>query len=535
MKPIYTFNGIGRAVACMLLALLGAVSAAAQTDYISSSRDIESDRFEDLDGGYGLLIISPNKDLVFNVGNSAVKATTRLNGRNAKGDYEYYIIVDANETHRPKVEISRRGSVYKTELVQDLKADFMTAFRVEEIAVPIRLDNQTKPNDAYLDATKAELEFSTPISGLQVKLSPRLAGTETKTGLSKTDNKIFITSVVIPVEQIKQAKAALEEARNEHDALEKKLTSGSYNGTDAEWTRLDELEAKANEAAKTLSEMTNVEIFSEGTNRLNIDISDLGPRVKKCYAVLQLVIEKSVFVTECSAYMNEGARLFGLRKYGDARAAYFNALNAKDVIINMRPTINAAIAECDSCLFYEKLAVGAIKRFNEMRKNGNATQREAAKYASAASEFLGILNNYNPDEFYTSRIEKFGTFLADIPLSLKFTIVEWKTLHEGNALPGIEVWAYYGTEPLSATMFPTDRKFRKLTESRAGEFSQVSVSDGQGKAAIELNRKSLPKGFLFRPTGNKEVKIKYLDFNDLMRQATGTYMEKQFRLKMYVK
>ena len=32
-----------------------------------------------------------------------------------------------------------------------------------------------------------------------------------------------------------------------------------------------------------------------------------------------------------------------------------------------------------------------------------------------------------------------------------------------------------------------------------------------------------------------DIKIKYMTMNELMYQAHGTYIEKQFRLKMYVK
>lgn len=530
-----TYNRTIHILTCLFAALLCALPITAQTEYITSSRTMDADRFEDLDGGYGLLVISPHKDLIFNMVDAGVKYTSRMNGRTADGNCEYYIIVDAASTHHPKVEISRRGNVYKTEIVENLKADYMVAFRVEEVTNPIRYDNQTSANDVRFNAKEAELEFTTTIKDLKVKLSPLLGAGEPTTKVSKADNNIYVTTVVIPVERIKEAKESSDRLTAEHDALEAKLTSGSYEASNDEWEKEEELKRQADEAARNYSEMVCVEIFSEGSNHLSIDISDMGPRTKKCYAVLPLVIEHSVFVTECSAYMSEGGRLFAQRKYGDARAAYLNALSSKDLIPNMRPTIDASISECDSCIFYEKLAVGAIKRFNEMRKNGNATQREAAKYASAASEFLGILNNYNPDEFYTSRIEKFDKFLADIPLNIKFTTVEWKTLMEGNPLQGIELWAYYGTMPITSAMFPTDRKFRKMLDSHAADFTQLGVSDANGKVAIELNRQKLPTGILFRPKDNKDVKIKYLEFNDLMRQARGTYMEKQFRLKMYTK
>ena len=45
----------------------------------------------------------------------------------------------------------------------------------------------------------------------------------------------------------------------------------------------------------------------------------------------------------------------------------------------------------------------------------------------------------------------------------------------------------------------------------------------------------MPAGFIFRPDNDANAKIKYMSAAELLRQAQGTYMEKQFRLKMYTK
>ena len=55
-----------------------------------------------------------------------------------------------------------------------------------------------------------------------------------------------------------------------------------------------------------------------------------------------------------------------------------------------------------------------------------------------------------------------------------------------------------------------------------------------GELELNLVRKSLPKGFFFRPVGyNNDVKIGYMDVTEIMNQSEGDYNKRQFRMKMY--
>ena len=290
----------------------------AQSEYISSSRIIDADRFENLDNNGGLLLLSLHNDLIINVTNANKKVKIENRGKNMEGMYEYYIIVDSEDTRTPKVEVSRRGSVYKTEFVQAIKPDFLIAYRLEEVMNPIRLDNQTRPNDARLNAEEAELEFTTTIKNLQVLVNPKL-GAKLETKTSPSDNNITITTVIIPISVIKDAEEKMNVAQKNFEDYEKWLEQAKEKATDADWDKLDELESRSEESSSFYRNLMNVEIFGEGTNQLSIDISDLGPRSKKCYAVLPLTIEKEIFRTECSVRVNEGGKLFGMRKYKEAK------------------------------------------------------------------------------------------------------------------------------------------------------------------------------------------------------------------------
>lgn len=502
----------------------------AQTQYISNSRLAAEDRFEDLGGDGGILLLSRHKDLVIALPNVKEKSI-RLNGERPDGLYEYCVIVKANETRTPKLEISRRGNVYKTEIVLTIKPDFLMAFQVEEVQNPIRTDEQTMANDAYLDASSAMLEFSTTIKGLKIDCSPSL-NAEIQSSPSPSDPSIMIHTVKIPVKVLNDAKnriAELQQALAQQDAI-----TGGENVSEADWDKLDQLDEELNEAENRYNALTSIEIYADGTNRLAIDISALGGRAKKCYAVLPIVVEKDVYVTQCSAFMNEAGRLFDMRKYKEARMAYEDAWNSEDIVATLRPAIRESIAQCDSCMLYESLATRAIKKIAALKESGNATQEEVARYASAALEFMEMVNSYNPDDFYRSRIERMEQLLAGMPLKIKFTVVEWKTLNEGDKIPGVEIWAYHGLSTFSSNSFSSDRKFEKILKKEEVNFKQIGVSGLDGVVEIELDRKNLPLGLLFRP-GNNDIKIKYMTITELMHQVRGTYMEKQFRLKMYVK
>ena len=68
---------------------------------------MEDDRFEDLDGNGGVLLLSKRNDLIISVTNSKKKASIRPNGERPDGYYEFWVIIDPKETRTPKIEISR--------------------------------------------------------------------------------------------------------------------------------------------------------------------------------------------------------------------------------------------------------------------------------------------------------------------------------------------------------------------------------------------------------------------------------------------
>lgn len=256
------------------------------------------------------------------------------------------------------------------------------------------------------------------------------------------------------------------------------------------------------------------------------------------YRVVLDVPEVTKYATECAAFVTEGGRLFGLRDYENARRAYISAMKADDAPVDMLKSIQSDLNMCDSCICYEKYALGAINKMKQLRTSDNASQEDVVKYASAAIEFLHILNTYNPCEFYAGRIEKLDKIIEDLPLDIRFTIVRWEKslagFSEKEGMGNIEVWAYFGSEHLMPNDYVTDKSFRQLLDN-SNLFKRVAISNGNGIADVHLDRKSLPSAFVFRPIGyNKSAKITYVEIKNILNDSQGTYNMRQFRLRMYV-
>ena len=265
----------------------------------------------------------------------------------------------------------------------------------------------------------------------------------------------------------------------------------------------------------------NMPIQSQCVYKVVLDIPDLS----------------KIYVTQSSAMIAEGSRLYSLRKYEDARRSYVNAKSVDDVVVDLIPTIESNIAQCDTCIAYEKYVLGAFGKIREMKTLGGGSQKNLVEYASAAIEYLQVLNRYNNSDFYTSRITQLEELIKDLPLEIRVTIVRWVNnesgFYEAGKIPNVEVWAFNGDNPPIQNNYATDKKFVSMM-GKSNEYSQLGVSDSEGQVDLQFNRQQMPKGLFFRPIGyNDKIKIQYIDLKSLLNQTLGTYEKRRFRLKMF--
>ena len=108
-------------------------------------------------------------------------------------------------------------------------------------------------------------------------------------------------------------------------------------------------------------------------------------------------------------------------------------------------------------------------------------------------------------------------------------------MQEGNHLPNVEVWAYYGKERLPLSSYESARKFQKQVERNVKDYEQLGITDVNGVIEFSLDRTKLPLGIIFCPPKESKIKIYYRSMEELQRQSSGDYMKRQVRLKMFAK
>jgi len=251
--------------------------------------------------------------------------------------------------------------------------------------------------------------------------------------------------------------------------------------------------------------------------------------------VLDVPNLSKIYVTQSSAMLAEGSRLYELRKYEEARQSYESALAAEDVVKDLIPTIESNIAQCDTCIEYERYVLGAFKKIRDFRKEGS--QNELVEYSTAAIEYLQVLNRYNESDFYRSKITQLENLIDDLPLEIRFTVTKWVNnssgFYEGGGLSNVEIWSFKGQAPPVQDKYSNDKKFSNII-GKSNEYSQLAVTDENGIADIQLNRNALPTGLFFRPLGyGDKIKIQYMDLKELLSETKGTYNKRRFRLKMF--
>lgn len=523
----------------LFVILAGAISAVAQS-YISYARMESEDGLADLKGAGGVMVLSKRADLVITVGNAKNPVITPR-GKRDDGLYVYEVVVDKNDNPIPKIEVSKRGDIDRATFAVTTKKDFFIAYLIDEVQKPIRFEDHKQSNDMIADKNLAVVEITTAITDLVIDCPGEL-GAKVKT--TRRDGSVIETEIVIPIANCKKYKDSVEQLQKKVEQMTNELEADVKAGkldeaTIAERDDLIEQEQKAlDEAIEKFSEVSKIIVYAKGTNKLYIDVSTLGPREKMVYGVLERTIIVKEHVSECSGFLEEGGRLFGLRQYKGARDAFAKALAAKDAPTDMLASIQSNISQCDSCMLYDRYSKGALAKIKEMRDNGNGNQADLVKFASAASEFIGQLNRYNPSEFYTSRIEKLNQMVEEMPLDIRFTIAKWvknaSGFYEDGYLGNVELWGCYTTDIPRVRDYEKDKDFIKMVSSNTAKYRRLGETAADGTLTLHLVRKDLPMAIFFRPVGyGKHINIKYLNMAEIMYQSKEEYNMRQFRMKMY--
>lgn len=523
----------------LFLLVTSIVSMSAQS-YISYVRAEHEDMISDLNGAGGVLVISKRADLVFTVDNASHPVVTPK-GKREDGMYVYEIVVAKEDNPTPKIEVSKRGDVDRVSFAVTTRKDFFLAFLVDEVAKPIRFEDHKQANDIIANDKMAAVEITSTISDLVVDCPKEL---EAKMTSKAKDAGVRETEIIIPLANYNRYRDAVEllakDIERMTDEVEKEASEGKLNDSQlqARFVEIDKKEAEKAEAEKQLEAVSKIAIYAEGTNRLYIDVGQLTPRQKLVYGVLLRTVVVKEHVSECSGFLEEGGRLFGLRQYKGAREAFVRALSARDATSNIKSSIKTNITQCDSCITYDLAVRVALQKMKEMKNQGSASQSDVVKYASVAANFMRMLDKYNPSEYYSSKVKVLEKMIESMPLDIKFTTTKWVNnasgFYEDGYLANVEVWAYHGASMPNIRDFSSDRKLTKAIGNSPSTYKKMGETDANGEITIHFSRKDLPRGILLRPVGySDKVKAKYVDMADVMSQSEGEYNKRQFRTKMY--
>lgn len=518
-----------------LLLLLLPLAGWAQSKYISCSPMGQEDRTTANPAECGVLLLSQHADLVVTVTTTHDYSITRL-GKRQSGYYEYEVLINDKAETSHTLEMGRRGDVNFARQTITLHSGVLRAYLIEEVGTPIFMESQNKGNEIVPNEKLAEVEINSSIAGLKVNVHPALhASMTTKDKVG--DASIKITTILIPIDNIRQPQERLAQLEREFHERNAALNEKS---SEAEFDRVDQLEAEAKRLRDSLPNLFSIDVWGPETNHLSIDVSDLQPRIKMRYGVLQLRTTVREHVSKCAGFLEEGSRLYGLRSYDDARRAFEQALTSKDAPVSLKPTIIANMNDCDSCSLYTRYTTASLTKLKRLKEAGNVNQADVAEYYSAAVEYLKVLDKYNPCEYYSKSITTLENFIKDMPFTLRFNVVHLMSnrvsVGEGGPFAGVEVWAYSGDRNPSPQDYESSRKFRKLMKEQGRKFTLLGVTDAQGVLDTEMRRNALPHGFFLLPANdNLKVRIFYKDAEDVMSQAQGTFVKRQFRVKLYHK
>lgn len=520
-----------RRVFLLCCAFFAALTMFAQSQFVSCERMAQQDCIDDA-GRCGVLIIAKRPDLVVTALNA--KAQGQRRGMDKKGNYLYELIVDPNDSKYPKVEVSKRGDINRTRFTVNLVPGTLLAYAVNEVEKPIALDDQSS-YEPILSADSAAVEIVSSYA-LECNVSPDLHASVVRTK-KKNDDQVNVVIVTIPISSIRIPQDRIKLLEDKSKEFEVKLENYQGKDRDAKFDEWEKLDKELDDLKASWGAAKNIIVYGTNTNRLSISVENLVPEKKATYGVLTIKPEP---LTEAGSLLAEGARLFEMRRYEDAKRTFMNVKSAKDFRTDLTPVVNENIADCDSCILYTMYANGMLKKYLSWKKNEETiSQKQLVDCATGALEMFQILSTYNPCDYYTTGIEKMQQQIDKIPFDIKFTVVKWQNDYSGfsetGPMPNVEIWGCFDRPDPKYQFVKSVKQFQKLA-ARNSNMQQMGTSDVDGTIELSFQRSNLPYGFFFVPVGYDEKSaIKFVDMSNVKAQSQGDYTKRQFRMKMYLK
>ena len=259
----------------------------AQSEIMSYKKLDDKTNSANLNGMGGLTVYSELDNLSINVTNANGDRVTK--GLVANGMYEYKVIVNPEETPNGKVEVN--WGVERLTFLTPIRANFLTAYSVEKVKHPIRLVDRTSDTDVYFDAARAQVEITSAVADLKVNVSPNLRA-DIQTGVKDNATGITTTTITFPIKSLTDARDNLANAARAYEAVDIRLKQAE--GKQLSQRQREQLVNEHRQAENlmyasrdALAALTHISVYGNGSNVLDIDISNARPRSKFCWGVEQ--------------------------------------------------------------------------------------------------------------------------------------------------------------------------------------------------------------------------------------------------------
>lgn len=384
-------------VALWGILLLSMSSGNAQNIFMTVDEQVEMQRNVNLDGKASAVFVSFMPDLVIVSNKKNDEFKQRQNGNM----YEYEVLIDVSDGDRT-FKVMRKNTALTAEIKKIFtKKNQRCYFKVEEVENPIVLNEQGGRAEAYLVNGKACVEFTTTLENLKVKY-PR--GLSCSIEHSKSEAGAFVTSVIIDMVEFDKVRQEMTETAAAYNELDEKIQQMGTAGQeipDSEWTRLDELQEKADAADAAFNSISSLTVYTDASNYLSVSIRDLSVKQKLLYGILPLREKVEIYNRSYDQYVGSALEAEKSRKFNTAKEFYEQAANAADATEEEKASCRAKAAEMEECTGYWNMANQVLNKLKELKKEGGSADYGMIEecYEVAIANYQSLYKIRNDEEF----------------------------------------------------------------------------------------------------------------------------------------
>ena len=479
-------------IALMGFFVVSLLESKAQNVFMTVDEQVDRLQNVNLGGKASAVFVSSMDDLVIT---SNIKSEVFTQKKN--GDlYEYEVLVDVTNGDRT-FTVMRKNTALTIEHKKIFKGkNKRYYFLVEEVENPIVLNEQGGRGEALIEEGKEKgnacVEFTTALEGLKVKYSPKLACTIER---SKTPAGAFVTSVIIDMEAFGKMRDDMQKADSAYTAFDAKIMDMGDKGQEVsenEWEKHDSLRVVKEETEAAFNAISYLVVYTEGSNKLTVPISELYQKQKVPYGVLSLREKVEIYNRSYDQYVGSALQAEKSRKYNTAQEFYEQGANAEDATEEEKASCRAKAQEMKECAGYWNMANTVLKKLKELKKQGGM-----ADYGMIEECYEVAIANYN--SLYKVRNDEEFQRRADI---LQKALDKLGLVVEGNVVKtDMKQGRLIEEKATNVSIYACTQSFSKdMQKGTHGVF--VGMVDADGNFHVQIDR-HIYAGLLFVPENRK--------------------------------